>query len=141
MQLHFLLMANNMTMQKQIFANIKHLGLTLGQPKVLDYLYEHDGAIQKEIASGCYIEPASLSSILNGMEKKELIIRKISDKSRRNMNVFMTEKGKEICCTIREEIEKVEKEALKGMSEDEIMQLNNYLKKINENMEGKNENR
>lgn len=137
MQLHFLLMANNMTMQKQIFAQIKHLGLTLGQPKVLDYLYEHDGAIQKEIAKGCYIEPASLSSILNGMEKKELIIRKISGESRRNMNVFMTEKGKEICCTIREEIEKVEKEALKGMSEDEIMQLNNYLKKINENMEGK----
>lgn len=137
MQLHYLLMANHTTMQKQIFTNIKHLGLTLGQPKVLDYLYEHDGAIQKDIASGCYIEPASLSSILNGMEKKELIQRKISDESRRNMNVFMTEKGRRICCSIREEIEKIEKEALKGMSEDEIIHLNNYLKKINENMEDK----
>lgn len=138
MELHFLLLADNSKMQKKIFSSIKHLGLSLGQPKVLDYLFEHDGAIQKDIAGGCYIEPASLSIILTGMEKKGLIKRKISDENRRNMNVFMTKKGREICLVIREEIEKVEKDALKGLSENDITLLNNYLKIINNNMEGKN---
>lgn len=140
-QLHYLLMANHTTMQKQIFSKIKHLGLTTGQPKVLDYLYEHDGAIQKDIAIGCYIEPASLSNILNGMEKSELIVRKLSDENRRNMNIFMTEKGKEICEIIRNEIKKAEALALLGLSDEEIHLLHTYLRKIKSNMEASNDNR
>ena len=35
---------------------LKDTGLTLGQPKVLDYLKDHDGVSQKEIAAGCLIE-------------------------------------------------------------------------------------
>lgn len=134
-KLHYLLMANHSKMQKQIFSNIRHLGLTPGQPKVLDYLQEHDGSIQKDIANGCYIEPASLSNILNGMEKKGLIIRKISDDNRRNMNVFMTEKGREISHIIRQEIVKIEQEALDGLSENELMLLYSSLKKIKKNLE------
>ncbi len=121
------------------FAILKHLGLTIGQPKVLDYLHEHNGAIQKDIAGGCYIEPASLSNILNGMEKNGLIIRKISDENRRNMNIFMTEKGRNICCAIQKEIENVQKKALRGMSDDEIKHLYEYLIKINKNLEDTNE--
>ena len=34
---------------------IDNFGLTPGQPKVLDYLKEHDGASQKEIAGACGI--------------------------------------------------------------------------------------
>ena len=64
---HYLLMANHLMLQKQLFNNIKDLKLTLGQPKVLDYLWENNGAMQKDIAKGCHIEPASLSTILNGM--------------------------------------------------------------------------
>ena len=139
LRLHYLLLADNTLMQKQIFANLKHLGLTIGQPKVIDYLHEHDGAIQKDIACGCYIEPASLSNILNGMEKNGLIIRKISDENRRNMNVFMTEKGRNICYAIQKEIENVKKKALRGMSDDEISHLYEYLIKINQNLEEANE--
>lgn len=140
-QLHYLLMANHTTMQKQIFSKIKYLGLTPGQPKVLDYLYEHDGAIQKDIAIGCYIEPASLSNILNGMEKSELIVRRLSDENRRNMNIFMTEKGKETCEIIRNEIKKAEALALLGLSDEEIHLLHTYLRKIKSNMETSNDNR
>lgn len=38
----------------------------MGQPKVLDYLKDHDGSSQKEIARACHIEPGSLTSILFG---------------------------------------------------------------------------
>ena len=74
--LHYLLMADHLLFQKFLLSGIKDTGLTLGQPKVLDYLHSHDGAMQKDIADACHIEPATLTSLLSGMEKKGLILRK-----------------------------------------------------------------
>ena len=74
---HYLSMINHMIVQKKLMEQLKDTGLTLGQPKVLDYLKDHDGASQKEIAAGCLIEAGSLTSILNRMEEKGLIERKM----------------------------------------------------------------
>ena len=82
--LHYLIMANHFIFQKMLFSSIKDTGLSLGQPKILDYLKEHDGSVQKDIASACHIEQASLTSVLNGMEKKGLIVRKMLDGNRRS---------------------------------------------------------
>ena len=49
---HYLSMANHMMVQKKLMEQLKDTGLTLGQPKVLDYLKDHDCAIQKEIEAG-----------------------------------------------------------------------------------------
>ena len=48
---HYLSMINHMTVQKKLMEQLKDTGLTLGQPKVLDYLKDHDGVSQKEIAA------------------------------------------------------------------------------------------
>ena len=80
---HYLSMINHMIVQKKLMDQLKDTGLTLGQPKVLDYLKDHDGASQKEIAAGCLIEAGSLTSILNRMEEKDLIERKIRSLWRR----------------------------------------------------------
>ena len=132
---HYLLMANHIMLQKQLFNNIKDLKLTLGQPKVLDYLRQNDGAMQKDIAQGCHIEAASLSTILNGMEKNGLITRNIDKYNRRNINIFMTEKGKEICKRIKQEFTEIESKALFYFSEKEIKQLTEYMIKIYHNLE------
>ena len=42
--LHYLTMANQMLIQKRLLERVKASGLTLGQPKILDYLKDHDGA-------------------------------------------------------------------------------------------------
>ena len=71
--LHYYLMADHSLFHKALFASIKSTGLTSGQPKVLDYLADNDGAVQKDIAAGCCIEPATLTNLLNGMEKEKLL--------------------------------------------------------------------
>ena len=63
---HYLSMSNHMMIQKQLMEQLKPYGLTLGQPKVLDYLKDHDGANQKEIAAACHIEAGSLTSVSHG---------------------------------------------------------------------------
>lgn len=135
--LHYLLMANHIMVQKKLFADINHLGLTLGQPKILDYLKDFDGAIQKDIANACHIEPASLSTILNGMEKKGLIKRTAGD-NKRSTKICLTEKGKAMSNEIDIAFDKIEKEVLADFSKEEIEKLNQYLERIQHNLGGKN---
>ena len=58
---HYLLMSNHLSLQKKIMAVLKPLGLSTGQPKVLDHLRYHNGASQKDIAHACHIEPGRMS--------------------------------------------------------------------------------
>jgi Transcriptional regulators len=123
-----------MTFQKQLFANVKSLGLTTGQPKVLDYLQDHDGSSQKEIAKGCHIEPATLTSLLAGMEKKELITRSMKEGDRRMLYVSMTKKGWKLQAQINAEFSRLEQMAMQNMSEEDKAMLIQLLSKIYENM-------
>ena len=116
---HYMSMINHMTVQKKLMEQLADTGLTLGQPKVLDYLKDHDGVSQKEIAAGCLIEAGSLTSILNRMEEKDLIERKILNGNRRTFHIFMTESGKKNQKLVEEAFKKIEKTALNGISEEE----------------------
>ena len=116
---HYMSMINHMTIQKKLMEQLKDTGLTLGQPKVLDYLKDHDGVSQKEIAAGCLIEAGSLTSILNRMEEKDLIERKMLNGNRRTFHIFMTETGKKNQKLVEEAFKKIEKTALNGISEEE----------------------
>ena len=116
---HYLSMANHMMVQKKLMEQLKDTGLTLGQPRVLDYLKDHDGASQKEIAAGCLIEAGSLTSILNRMEEKGLIERKMLNGNRRTFHIFMTESGKKNQKLVEETFEKIEETALNNVSEEE----------------------
>ena len=116
---HYLSMANHMMVQKKLMEQLKDTGLTLGQPKVLDYLKDHDGASQKEIAAGCLIEAGSLTSILNRMEEKGLVERKMLNGNRRTFHIFMTESGKKNQKLVEETFEKIEETALNNVSEEE----------------------
>ena len=116
---HYMSIINHMTVQKKLMEQLKDTGLTLGQPKVLDYLKDHDGVSQKEIAAGCLIEAGSLTSILNRMEEKDLIERKMLNGNRRTFHIFMTESGKKNQKLVEEAFKKIEKTALNGISEEE----------------------
>lgn len=94
MSYHKLMMENNTMYTKKVFDNVADRNLSKGQPKILEYLYENDGAVQKDIAKSCFIEQATVTSILARMEKNELIIRKVDPDNRRFQFVYLTEKGK-----------------------------------------------
>ncbi len=135
--LHYLLMASHLSFQKILMFKIKNTGLTLGQPKVLDYLREHDGAFQKEIAVVCNIEPATLTSVLLGMENKNLITRKMGEGNRRNLYVYLTDKGMMLANRVKSEFDLIEEQALAGFSDCEKEMLNTFLTRINENINNK----
>lgn len=133
---HYLLLLNHSIYQKKMYEELEELKLSIGQPKVFDFLQDHDGCIQKDIAMGCQIEPASVTSILLTMEKKGFIERKNIGENRRSHYVYLTDKGKKIAKLVREAMLKVEEEALKNFTEIEKTLLLSLLKKANYNLLG-----
>lgn len=131
---HYLVMAEQAMVQRALLARIKGSGLTLGQPKVLDYLKDHNGSSQKEIARGCHIEAGSLTSILNRMEEKGLVERRMLHGNRRNSYVFLTEKGEELRNLVTESFESIENKAFRGISDEDKEQFMKIFSKIYENL-------
>lgn len=131
---HYLLMANHTLLQKRFLNRLHDTCLTLGQPKVLDYLNEHNGASQKEIAAGCHIEAASLTSILSRMEEKGMIERKMLNGNRRSLYVFLTDFGKELQDRVNHEFINIEEMAFAGISEKKRQRFMDTFLKVYKNL-------
>ena len=131
---HYLLMANQAVLNKKLLSNLKNTCLTLGQPKILDYLKDHDGASQKEIAAACYIEAASLTSILNRMEEKGMIERRMLNGNRRSFYIFMTPFGKELQEEVANSFTMLEEEAFRNIPEEKKEELIDLLLTIHNNL-------
>ncbi len=131
---HYLAMANHAMFQKKLILSLKETELTLGQPKVLDYLQYHDGANQKDMAAGCHIEAPSLTSILNRMEEKGLIERRMLNGNRRSLHIFLTEKGRTYQRMVEQAFCSLEEEVFEGISEAERTSFMAVFEKIYGNL-------
>jgi Transcriptional regulators len=69
------------------------LGITTEQWSVLSCLWEKDKQTQKYICDHTYKDKASITRLLDGLEKNGLVVR-VSDSSDRRINlIHLTEKG------------------------------------------------
>lgn len=92
-----------MNCQKAIVSDIKKkTGLRPGEPKILEFLSEHEPCEQKDIAAGCNLDSASVTGILGRMETRGLVMREMKNGNRRSLYVSMTEHGKEMMQDVEE---------------------------------------
>ncbi len=114
---HNALMLTYFSFNKRVSAEAKKLGLSAGQPKILDYLYDNGGVEQKTVALNCEIERASAGSVLDGMERSGLVERKKRAGNRRSLFVELTPKGRSLALEVRQIFRRAENRALAGLSE------------------------
>lgn len=134
---HYQLMAVQSLVQKKILEQLSDTNLTIGQPKVLEYLGRHDGMSQKDIARACHIEPGSMTSILNRMEDKNLIERKMLHGNRRSLYVFLTPYGKEMWQHVEQAFAQIEQEIWKDISVTAQKEFMETLQQIYNNLSTK----
>ena len=134
---HYLLMAVQAMVHKELLSGLSDTPLSMGQPKVLDYLKEHDGLSQRDIAGGCHIEPPTLTALLSRMEKSGLIERRVQDNNRRTLYVYLTPEGRKYQRRVEEEFQKIEKDILEGLSTEEIDKLMDGLQHVYKNLKKK----
>lgn len=129
--LHYKLRACHTECQRAIVAALKEkTGLSPGEPKILEFLAEHQPCEQKAIAIGCNLDSASVTGILGRMEGRGLIKRETKNGNRRSLFVSMTDKGQELEATVEEVFAHVDGCALRGLSEAETSEFMRILEHI-----------
>lgn len=136
MDYHRLMLENHTLFSKQVYKELAPYHITSGQPKILEYLAEHDGCVQKEIATACHIEPASVTTILAKMEKDGYLYRTTEDGNRRSLHVYLTNDGREKSLLVKETFRKCEETALEHLTREERDTLLSLLKSINDKIKG-----
>lgn len=125
------------THSKTAHIEFSKIGLTKGQPKVLNFLVMNNGCIQKDIAESCNIEPATVTSLLSNMEKMDLIYRSQNCENRRILNVFITDKGVEAQKQVSKVFNDLDELCFKDFTEAEKIEAIKLLNKIQKNLDGK----
>ena len=139
--LHYLLMKSHAMLSRIILSQANKIGLTSGQPKILDFLLKSEEADQKTIASYCEIEPATVGSILMRMEENGLVLRRQKEGNRRSLYVSLTEKGKQSAEKLMGIFNEAENMAVSNMTDEEIKVLKETLCKLCDTIKINNESK
>lgn len=105
-----------------------------GDPRLLMYVYFHDGRKQAEIAKGLCVKPASLTVMLQRMEQAGLVNRKSDEQDQRVQRVYITELGRETSKKTVELFQKAVKGFFEGVFEEELAVYQGVLEKVKENV-------
>lgn len=133
--LHYLLMKTHAMFSKKILSRVSKIGLTSGQPKILEFLLKYQEADQKTIAAYCEIEPATVGSILLRMEEGGLVTRRQKNGNRRSLYVSLTQRGREAALCLQDIFRDVESEATCGITAEEEEMLRKLLEKLSSTMQ------
>ena len=104
--------------------------ITPEQWTVLLFLWERDGVTQQELCNATFKDKPSMTRLIDNMERQHLVVL-ISDKKDRRTNlVHLTKTGRELEEKARFIANKTLKEALQGLTLEELKVSQDVLRKI-----------
>jgi DNA-binding MarR family transcriptional regulator len=109
---------------------IRSRELSHEQAFVLGYLVQNPGAIQRDIAEVSRTSAASVSSLLQGLERRELIERRTEGGDERRKRVYATTAGAELIAGFDDAMAATDDVILAPLDEDERATLLGLLRKI-----------
>ncbi len=103
---------------------------------IISYLAKHQDAdiFQKDLQERFSVTRSTASKVLTLMEQKNLIKRESVASDARLKKIVLTEKAIQMYEAIECEIESLEKEMLKGFSEQELQEFYQYIERMKENI-------
>jgi len=109
------------------------LPLSYDQWLVLEQVMKKQGIKQNMIARKIGKEPASVSRILNYLERKELIIKVNNEKNRRANKIYLTHSGYDMCEKVMAIYSDCMNKQFKGIYEREVSLIRGILDRVNQN--------
>ena len=115
---------------------VKDMDISPQQGRMISYIVQNEdkGLIQKDLAEVFQRRGASITSMLQGLEKKGYIERRIPENNERQKNIFVLPKGKALVDETNEAFYAAEKELVHALNEDEVQQLTELLRKIDRSL-------
>ena len=109
---------------------IKHKNITIDQALVLFYLHHKPELSQNEIANLIFRDTASLTRMIDLMEKNDYITRSVNKKDRRKFIYRITPEGESVLRDLYEIIDHNRKTALAQISSEELQIMEETLNQI-----------
>ena len=128
--MHAIIIKNN----RNIGEALKSMKLTPSIWRILALLQEEDGITIGKLSDESLIERTLLSRILQVLERRGLVIRRLDSGDKRRTAIYLEQKGKTLFQKIlpigRAQIER----AIRGLSTEEFNQLQSLLLRIADNV-------
>jgi DNA-binding MarR family transcriptional regulator len=110
-------------------AALESVGLTPALFGLLNFLAPSEGVIQQQIGSAMGIDPSTMVSLIDELERAGLATRRPHPTDRRAREVTITAKGRRVLERARLMATEVEDEVLQGLSDGERRQLVELLRR------------
>ena len=125
--------------QKSMVASnqaMKDLKINQQQARVIAYIAENQdkGLIQKDLAEVFHRRGASITSMLQGLERNGYIERRIPKDNERQKNLYILPKGLSIVQQINQIFDRSESDLISSLTENERVELLRILEKIDQNL-------
>ena len=117
---------------------LKQWDLTRSQFFILTYLMDNPekNISQKDIELAFQLKNPTVTGMVKLMEEKGFIERKVNPADKRSNLLLLTKKGRSLKPFILKFIRSVDEQILKGFSDEEKIELENFLGRIIENVSG-----
>jgi MarR family transcriptional regulator, organic hydroperoxide resistance regulator len=118
----------------RIHTLLETLGLYRGQPSVLQALWEQEGLMHTDLARRLQVQPATITKMLQRMEKAGFVERRPDPDDQRVSRVYLTEPGRSVRAGVQQVWRQLEEEAFAGFTLPERVLLRRFFLDIRENL-------
>jgi len=110
------------------------LGLYRGQAPALHALWEQEGLMHSELAAQMHVTPATITKMIQRMEKAGFVERRPDPQDQRVSRVYLTDAGRAIRAQVHQVLDALEDEIFAGFTLEERVLLRRFLLQIRENL-------
>ncbi len=116
--------------------SFKHHGfeVTVDQWILLKALWDGGSLSQIQLAESTFKDPASIKRILDLLEQKGLVMRRVKDHNRKENEIELLEKGKDLVEKMMPVVQSLRDQVTQDFSSGERYALLHLLKKANKNL-------
>ena len=113
---------------------LAEIELHTGQEFLLMSLYREDGCTQTKLAESMCVQPATLTKMLNRLEKNGLVVRRQDLDDQRVSRVHLTQEGQDIQNPIAQAWQTLDEASFANLSLEERVLLRRLLMQVYQNL-------
>jgi MarR family transcriptional regulator, organic hydroperoxide resistance regulator len=113
---------------------LEKINLYRGQPPLLYALWDQDGQTHGELAEKLQVTPATITRMIQRMEKAGFVQRRPDPADQRVSRAYLTEAGRAVQAGVQTIWAQMEAESFAGFSPEELALLRDLLQRIRANL-------
>lgn len=100
---------------------------------LVNLFFRQNGQFQQQLADRTYKDKAAITRLIDGLEKRGLVIREEGSSDRRQKKIYLTEKGEKLMLKLFPVAEMAQKCGLQGIDPEKVYVFQEVLQQIFKN--------